>query len=183
MNVEYVTSKCVPVADCLSRLINAKSAQEDETLNLKITNLGVEPVKIDWNNIRKFTMIDPTLVRLAKVIQMGWPYSGKDLPNDVKLYFHHQYELHIVDGVIFLQNRIVVPIGLKHQFITKLHESHMGVVKSKLLARTLVYWPNWNDEIKKTCAECRTSTCPTTLPVLLLNLVIQGRCMGWMSWR
>ena len=154
MNVEYVTSKCVPVADCLSRLINAKSAQEDETLNLQITDLGVEPVNIDWTNIRRFTMLDPTLVRLAKVIQMGWPDSGKDLPTDVKPYFQHQYELHIVDGVIFLQNRIVVPIGLKHQFITKLHESHMGVIKSKLLARTLVYWPNWNDEIEKTCAEC-----------------------------
>ena len=99
-------------------------------------------------------MLDPTLVRLAKVIQMGWPDSGKDLPIDVKPYFQHHYELHIVDGVIFLQNRIVVPIGLKHQFITKLHESHVGVVKSKLLTRSLVYWPNWNDEIEKTCAEC-----------------------------
>ena len=51
-------------------------------------------------------------------------------------------KLHIVDGVIFFQNRIVVPVGLKCQFLIKLHESHMGcVVKSKLLARTLVYWP------------------------------------------
>ena len=111
-------------------------------------------MNIDWANIRRFTMLDPTLVWLAKVIQMGWPDSGRDLPNDIKPYFRHRYEFHIVDGVIFLQNRIVVPIGLKHQFITKLHESHMGVVKSKLLARTLVYWPNWKDEIEKTCAEC-----------------------------
>ena len=44
MNVNYVTSKHVPVADCLSRLINVKSAQEDDTLNLQIADLGVEPV-------------------------------------------------------------------------------------------------------------------------------------------
>ena len=44
MNIEYVTSKHVPVADCLSRLVNIKSAQEDDTLNLQIANLGVEPV-------------------------------------------------------------------------------------------------------------------------------------------
>ena len=44
MNVNYVTSKHVPIADCLSRLINIKSAQEDDTLNLQIANLGVEPV-------------------------------------------------------------------------------------------------------------------------------------------
>ena len=62
MNIEYVTSKHVPVADCLSRLVNSNSAQEDDTLNLQIANLGVEPVWIDWQNIRRFTMNDPTLV-------------------------------------------------------------------------------------------------------------------------
>ena len=47
MNVEYVTSKHVPVTDCLSRLVNSNSAQEDDTLNLQIADLGVEPVWID----------------------------------------------------------------------------------------------------------------------------------------
>ena len=112
MNVQYVTSKCVLIGNCLSCLIDHTSAKEDESLILKIVDIGIEPVKIDWANIRSFMMLDPTLVRLAKVIQMGWPDSGKDLPIDVKLYFQHQYELHIVDGVIFLQNRIMVPIGL-----------------------------------------------------------------------
>ena len=68
MNVEYVTQKCVPVADCLSRLISPNSAQEDKSLNLQIADLGVEPVNIDWDNIRRFMMNDPTLVRLARVI-------------------------------------------------------------------------------------------------------------------
>ena len=113
MNIEYVTSKHVPVADCLSRLVNSNSAQEDDTLNLQIANLCVEPVQIDWQNIRRFTMNDPTFVRLAKVIQLRWPESGKELVEDVKPYFKHRFELHIVDGIIFFQNRIMVPIGLK----------------------------------------------------------------------
>ena len=41
MNVNYVMSKHVQVAECLSRLINIKSAQEEDTLNLQIANLGV----------------------------------------------------------------------------------------------------------------------------------------------
>ena len=32
----------------------------------------------------------------------------------------------------------------------------MGVVKSKLLARTLIYWPNWNDDVKHVCSGCVT---------------------------
>ena len=89
MNVKCVTSKHVSVADCLSRLINIRSAQEDDTLNIQIADLGVEPVKIDWQNIRRFTMNNPTLVRLTKVIQNGWPETGKELESDVKPYFQH----------------------------------------------------------------------------------------------
>ena len=57
------------------------------------------------------------------------------------LFYQHRYELHIVDGVIFFHNRIVVPIGLRRQFLNKLHDSHLGIAKTKLMARMLVYWP------------------------------------------
>ena len=87
MNIEYVTSEHVPVANCLSRLINIKSSHEDETLNLQITDLGVEPVRIDWDNIQRFMMNDPALVRLARVIQHGWPEHAKELEDDIKVYF------------------------------------------------------------------------------------------------
>ena len=59
-----------------------------------------------------------------------------------------------MDGVIFFQNRIVVPIGLKRQFLNKLLDSHLDVAKNKLMARMLVYWPRWNEDIDKLCAEC-----------------------------
>ena len=101
----------------------------------------MDDVKIDWANIRLFSMNDPTLVHLARVIQFSWPDSSTELPSDVKPFYQHRYELHIVDGNIFFHNRIMVPIGLKRQFLNKLHDSHLGIAKTKLMARTLVYWP------------------------------------------
>ena len=59
-------------------------------LNLQFADLGMEPVNIDWDNIRRFMMNDPTLVRLARVIQHGWPEYAKELEDDVKVYFPHQ---------------------------------------------------------------------------------------------
>ena len=123
-------------------------------------------------------MNDPTLVRLAKVIQLRWPETGKELENDVKPYFQHRYELHIVDGVIFFQNRIMVPIGLKCQFLAKLHESHLGVVKSKLLARTLIYWPNWNDDIECVCNECETCGENQHMPPNIPKFQVNTRGLG-----
>ena len=54
-------------------------------------------------------MNDPTLVRLAKVIQKGWPEHAKELADDIKIYFPYRFVLHIVSGIIFIHNRIVVP--------------------------------------------------------------------------
>ena len=62
MDVKYVTRKCVQVANCLSRLIDVKSRVENELLNLQIIQLGVDNVKIDWDNVRKFTINNPTPV-------------------------------------------------------------------------------------------------------------------------
>ena len=54
IDVHYVTQKDVPIADCLSRLVVNATAVEDESLNLQITDLGVENIRIDWANIRAF---------------------------------------------------------------------------------------------------------------------------------
>ena len=83
-------------------------------------------------------MNDPSFVRLACVIQQGWPESGKELYDDIKPCYKYRFDLHIVNGIIILQNRIMVPIGLRCQFLEKIHEPHLGVVKSKLLTITLV---------------------------------------------
>ena len=35
-----------------------------------------------------------------------------------------------------------------------IHDAHLGIVKSKLLGQTLIYWPNWNSDVEATCQNC-----------------------------
>ena len=75
--------------------------KDDPTLDLQIADITVANTNsIDWNQIRKANMIDPTMVRPAHVIQRGWPETVKELFDDVKVYFQYRYTLHIVDGII-----------------------------------------------------------------------------------
>ena len=182
MNIEYVTQKCVPITDCLSRLMSPSSAKEDESLNLQIADLGVEPVNIDWNNIRRFTMNDPTLVRLARVMQCRWPEYTKELEDDVKVYFPYRFMLHIVNGIIFIHNRIVVPIGLRHGFLAKLHDNNMGIAKTRLLAHSLIYWLNRNGDIDHICSKCITckenQQMPPNIPKFQVNAKGPGEVYG-----
>ena len=64
MDVQYITQKCVPVVDCMSRLGDIKTGKDDPSLSLQIANVTATE-SIDWNQIRMANMKDPTMVRLA----------------------------------------------------------------------------------------------------------------------
>ena len=141
MNIKYNTQNNVPIADCLSRLIDMKSAEGNPTLNLQITDLGLDhDVNINFSEIRMMMMMnDPTLVRLAHAIQQGWPQTNKELPNDVKVYFPYRFVLHIVDGIIVLHNRIMVPGGLRHHILDKIYRPHLGIVDRYCVPKLWTY--------------------------------------------
>ena len=61
------------------------------SLNLQIADVTMANNPIDWNEIRRSNMNDPTMVRLARVIQKGWPETAKELFDDVKVYFQYRY--------------------------------------------------------------------------------------------
>ena len=85
-------------------------------------------------------------------------------------------------GVIFFHNRIVVPISLRRQFLNKVHDSHLGIAKTKLMARTLVYRPRWNEDINKLCAECsvchENQNMPANIPKFQVKAMYPGQIYG-----
>jgi hypothetical protein len=44
--------------------------------------------------------------------------------------------------------KIVIPTSLRDEMLRRLHESHLGIEKTKKLARDFMYWParfKWTD--------------------------------------
>ena len=156
MDIKYVMQKIVLIADSLSHLVNVKTCEDDSTLDLQIANLGIHgDIKVDWETIRQQAMRDETLIKLATVIQKGWPESQTELPDDIKPYYPYRFTLHIVDGIVAMDGCIVVPSDLRSQFLDKIHEPHLAIVKSKLLAKNLVYWPAYSNDTETICKQCR----------------------------
>ena len=185
MQVKYVTHKCVPIADCMSWLVDLKSGVEDPMLNLQIAD--ITKTNVNWNQIKLSCLEDPTMIQLAHIIQRGWPDTAKEVPLDVKPYFQYRYILHIVDGIILLQNRIVIPMSLRNAFLQKIHDAHLGIVKSKLLGQTLVYWSNWNSDIETTCQNCtlcrENQSMPVNVPKFQVKASSPGEIYGIDAWR
>ena len=81
-----------------------------------------------------------------------------------------------------MHNRIVVLIGLQCRFLEKSHDNHMGIAKTRLLAHTLIYWPNWNSDVNHICSECVTckenQNMPPNTPTFPLKAGGLGKVYG-----
>ena len=71
--------------------------------------------------LRRETASDSEMQELKAIISKGWPEKGK-----VPCY-HHREELVLEQGIIFKENRCIVPKGMRREILKRLHSSHMGL--------------------------------------------------------
>ena len=145
-NTIYVKHDSVPVADCLSCNVQAKSALEDETINVTITAISMfQEGKI--NQIKCETSKDLTLVKLARVVQTGWPDQHAEIDLDLHAFWIHRWNLSIVDSVLMNSTCIVIPRALQDEYLRCLHTGHFGISKCQARAKSTVYWPGIDKDI------------------------------------
>ena len=61
----------------------------------------------------------------------------------------------MINGLVLTgTSRITVPEKLRQNALNKLHVSHLGTNKTILRARTCVFWPGINGDIKHLCKRC-----------------------------
>ena len=131
MNIEYKSGKHLLLSDCLSRLSDPATQEEDESLNLHVMSIeSEEDGSLSLAGVREALIEDPVSVLLGDLIFNGWPNSCRELDQELKPYWIHHFNLSIVDGIILLgEDRIVVPVALCEQFLKALHYTHQGILK------------------------------------------------------
>ena len=156
MNMQYKAGKYLLLSDCLSRLSNPTTQEEDESLNLHVTSIGSEEDgSLSLASVHEALMEDPVSVFSGDLILNGWPDSCKDLDQELKPYWVHHFNLSITDGIIMLgEDRIVVPAALYDNFLKALHYTHQGITKTLARARKHVYWPGIAHDVLQLCHEC-----------------------------
>ena len=105
-------------------------------------------------NIHTFPQALCFLKCITQRPETGWPYI-KQLPTNLMPYWSSMDEL-VESRVVRKGQRVVIPKNLQENLLVKLHEGHLGIKKSRSLARESIYWPNINDHISKMCKHCDT---------------------------
>lgn len=84
----------------------------------------------------------------------GWPRS---VPEHLKYYYNLRNSLNSQDGCLFYGDRVVIPKLLQSIVLKMLHANHDGIVRGKMLGRSLFWWKNMQGDIEnyfKNCEIC-----------------------------
>ena len=101
--------------------------------------------------IKLMTDEDKILKEVKKAVHEGKPLDkfGAYLKN-------FQRDIHVKEGLLFNDNKLIVPAALRSPFLSLLHETHPGQFGMKALAEN-IWWPHLYREIYhhgKNCTQC-----------------------------
>ena len=117
------------------------------------TTLYVASNMISWDMVKEATEQDNTLRDLRLLITSGMP-DLQNLRQDLRPYHRYATHLYIVDGVIMMNQRIIVPTSLRKQLLETLHAAHQGVNAMCERAADSIFWPGISIDITRTRNEC-----------------------------
>ena len=182
----YKPGKELFIADTLSRAASPSLYVDDSTLDcedqLHVVLDSIIPGVDTRSRFAAATAADPTLQLVTKLLLQGWPEHKSHCPVSAKPFWPVRHHLVSADGLLLYGERLVVPFSLRAEVMAGIHDGHFGEVKSVLRARSVVYWPGCDDQIKNMvascpiCQECRHRNpalplFPVTLPVHPFQLV------------
>ena len=72
----------------------------------------------------------------------------------------------ISDDCILWGKCVIVPEQLRAKLLKELHVGHVGMCRMKALARSHVWWPHLDYNIKALCTDCEACKTTTAMPAL-----------------
>jgi transposase InsO family protein len=154
--ITYRPGSTMVLSDTLSRLPNPYK-KEDVDLDHHVDNISIDLVNFGSNKqeaLQTETSRDPVLRELQQIIVTGWPETIKEVPMDIRPYWSIRDELGVSHGVIFKGRQVLVPEPIRADILQQLHQSHMGIEKTRRLAHDSVYWPRINQDIESLVKKC-----------------------------
>ena len=105
------------------------------------------------------------------MIQIGFKKTRSLTAPEIHECWEVKHRLSIDDGLVLLDQKIVIPTSQCAKVLWSSHSAHQGEVGVKAYANESVYWPEMNASIHNTWAGCtycsKIAPIPPTLPILL----------------
>ena len=161
LEVGYKPGPQIFIADHLSRASIRETGPQDEEFQVfavEVEGMGpLNSVKISSERLaqlQKATEQDPIMQTLKTTILVGWPEHREQTPVHIREYWNYREELTLHNGVLFKNQKVIIPKAMRPEMISRIHSSHLGIESCLQKARDLVFWPSMNSEIKEAVIKC-----------------------------
>lgn len=155
IELRYLPGKKMFLADLLSR--NYLPEKYNEEINMEGVVHCINRYDNNYSqlyNVKNATINDPILSKVVEYCTIGWPNKNK-LDVSLRHYYNMKNELLVENGILYFDNRIVIPTELRKTMLNLLHESHQGITKTRLRAKNILYWPGMMNEIETCVSKCK----------------------------
>ena len=122
----------------------------DTVCTIRVINSQLQPHS--RNQLKDATNRDLVLSEVKRYVREGWPQKI-DRP-DVQEFKKYAASLSVTDDCLINGNRVVIREAMQPQILGILHLGHIGMQRTKQLARSAVYCPHIDSQIEDTCRGC-----------------------------
>ena len=152
INLVYKQGTSLHLADALSRAHLEEQLTNAEQLDINL----VEHMISDMQLVRfaEETKQDEILPDLQSVILSGWPETRSQVPAKLQEFWNYRDELTVGHGLVLKGQKIFVPKPLREEMLERLHEGHLGINKTLMKARDVLFWPGMAAEITEKVKKC-----------------------------
>ena len=154
LHLDYKPGNKIPIADYLSRYTSqgVEKDFEENIMKEMVHTLSISDEKL--NLYQSETSKDSELKILIDYYNKGWPSDKSKVPDYVKCYYKMRSEIYVSQGLVFYEDRLIVPKSLRQKILADLHEGHMGMTKTLKFAKESLYWPSMAQSIENLVSSC-----------------------------
>ena len=135
----------IPQADYISRY--SYQEQSGKKGNICFIN----PFPIDRNLL--ITETKNAYPPILSAFKNGWSITAKKWFPE---FYTKREEISVqTDGIIMINDQILIPPCCRQEMLNHLHKSHLGRDKIKSLARLICWWPEINHDIVNFVRNCK----------------------------
>lgn len=171
--VEHISGKENVIADALSRSFAPMTSAEvmfmEEVELFAVSVLYQTASSPRLKELGALQEHDEVISRVLHYERGGWPTYMASHEALLRPYFENRSRLSVIDGVLVMDDRIVIPQVERLAVLDKIHSGHLGITKCRARAAQSVWWPGMSlqiAEMVRNCESCRRESNAQQAPLL-----------------